>query len=129
MNAEEVVRYWLDTAAEDWKVAQHLFESGDYSYSLFFGHLYLEKMLKAIVVQRTQSHAPFIHDLLRLAKSGELSLTEKQEALLDQVTAYNLEARYPDYKSEFKRRCTEAFCKSELKRIEEMGRWIKAQIR
>ncbi|MEI6091420.1 MAG: hypothetical protein WCR42_13275 [bacterium] len=30
---------------------EHLFESGDYSYSLFIGHLVLEKILKAHFVK------------------------------------------------------------------------------
>jgi len=110
LNIQEVVQYWLDTATEDWKVAQHLLESRDYTYSLFFGHLYLEKALKALVVQRTKSHAPFIHSLLRLAEKSELLLTEEQKDILDQVTTYNLEARYPDEKLEFKKHCTRAFC-------------------
>lgn len=129
MNIEKVMQYWLDTATEDWKVAQHLFDSGDYTYSLFFGHLYLEKVLKSIVVQHTRSHAPFTHNLLRLAERSELALTEEQKDLLDQVTTYNLEARYPDEKLAFKKRCTRAFCESELKRMEEMGQWIRDQIR
>ena len=46
MNVDTVVRYWLETAEEDWPVAEHLLASGDYRYALFFGHLYLEKLLK-----------------------------------------------------------------------------------
>jgi HEPN domain-containing protein len=42
------VLYWLESAEGDWDVANHLFEKGDYSYSLFFGHLTIEKILKAI---------------------------------------------------------------------------------
>ena len=90
MNIQEVVQYWLDTATEDWKVAQHLLESRDYTYSLFFGHLYLEKALKELVVQRTKSHAPFIHNLLRLAEKSELLLTGEQKDMLDQVTTLTM---------------------------------------
>ena len=48
MNVDEVVQYWLELAEEDWPVAEHLLASGDYHYALFFGHLYLEKLLKGI---------------------------------------------------------------------------------
>lgn len=128
MNVEEVVQYWLTTATDDWRVAQHLFESEDYAYALFFGHLYLEKILKALVVQRTEAHASFTHNLSRLAEEGGLSLTEEQEDTLDDVTTYNLEARYPNQQLEFKRRCTREFCELELKRIKEMVKWVKSQI-
>ncbi len=47
---------------------QHLFESKDYHWSLFIGHLVLERLLKANIVKRTNEHAPHSHDLRRLAK-------------------------------------------------------------
>jgi HEPN domain-containing protein len=57
MNVDEVVEYWLELAEADWPVVDHLFASGDYNYALFLGHLYLEKLLKALVVKVTQHHA------------------------------------------------------------------------
>jgi len=35
MKKYERMKYWLNTATQDWKVAGHLFEKGDYSYALF----------------------------------------------------------------------------------------------
>ncbi len=43
MTKEDRIKYWLESAKDDWKVAKHLFEKGDYPYSLFFGHLTIEK--------------------------------------------------------------------------------------
>ena len=51
-DAQPVVEYWLSEAAEALQVADHLVEKGDYSYALFFGHLAVEKALKALYVQR-----------------------------------------------------------------------------
>jgi len=45
-------QYWLKSAEDDWQVSRHLFEKGDYSYSLFFGHLTIEKILRAIYANR-----------------------------------------------------------------------------
>jgi HEPN domain-containing protein len=39
MGREEKTNYWLTSAENDWIVANHLFEKGDYPYALFFGHL------------------------------------------------------------------------------------------
>lgn len=47
-DAESVAAYWLTEAEEALEVAQHLIEKADYSYALFFGHLAVEKMLKAL---------------------------------------------------------------------------------
>jgi HEPN domain-containing protein len=49
MNQEEIVAYWKVEAEESLKVAHHLIEKKDYSYALFFGHLAVEKLLKALL--------------------------------------------------------------------------------
>ena len=36
MTKEDRIRYWLESAKDDWEVAGHLFEKKDYPYSLFF---------------------------------------------------------------------------------------------
>lgn len=60
--------YWLISAENDWEVAGHLFEKGDYSYALFFGHLTLEKMLKAYFVLTSEDAPPLSHRLVFLAE-------------------------------------------------------------
>lgn len=77
MDTDELVRHWVDSAAEDFEVATHLRDSGDYLWSLFVAHLAVEKMLKAVVVAKTGEHAPPIHNLLRLASLAELVLDER----------------------------------------------------
>jgi HEPN domain-containing protein len=45
LDIETIKRYWVAEAEEGLNVAGHLFEKGDYSYALFFGHLAIEKLL------------------------------------------------------------------------------------
>jgi hypothetical protein len=66
MNQEEIVDYWKIEADESLKVATHLFDKKDYSYALFFGHLAVEKILKAIFVQNVSPNVPRTHNLPRL---------------------------------------------------------------
>ena len=70
----KVTFYWLTEAKEALLVADHLVEKADYSYALFFGHLAIEKALKALYAARLREHAPPIHNLLRLAKSANLEI-------------------------------------------------------
>ncbi|PIZ01270.1 DNA-binding protein, partial [bacterium (Candidatus Gribaldobacteria) CG_4_10_14_0_8_um_filter_33_9] len=65
-NVKKIVEYWRKTAEYDYKTMVFLFKGKEYSNSLFFGHIVLEKILKALVVQRTKEQAPYIHDLVRL---------------------------------------------------------------
>lgn len=61
MNKEQAIQYWVTSANDDWQVALHFFEKGDYSYSLFLAHLTIEKYLKAIYVDRVEKNPPYTH--------------------------------------------------------------------
>lgn len=74
----------------------HLFEKGDYSWSLFIGHLVLEKLLKACYVYKEDITPPFIHDLVRLSEKAGLPLTEEQKDIFDTISTFNLRVRYDD---------------------------------
>ena len=118
--------YWKEEAQEALRVAWHLFETRDFSYSLFFGHLALEKLLKAIYVSRKGEHAPYIHNLQRLAEIVDIKLTDIQRDSFIKITAFNLESRYPDEKRTFRKKCTEKFTKKELNEIEDIFKWLKS---
>jgi HEPN domain-containing protein len=121
--------YWLDTAVDDLTAAEHLCESGDHLHALFFGHLYLEKLLKARVVQQTHQHAPLSHNLCYLAEKANLDLAREHESFLVRVTEYSIKARYPDMDQTFRRQCTREFCCTELDQIKEFGTWVRQTIR
>lgn len=84
------------------------------------GHLVLEKLLKAIYVERVDINVPRVHDLLRISEKAALILDEKQKDQLDIVTSFNLAARYPDYKQSFYQKCAEDFTEYNLKVIKEL---------
>jgi len=128
MGKEDKTQFWIESANEDWNVAQHLFEKEDYSYALFFGHLTLEKIFKAIYVKRQKENPPHTHRLVFLAESLSLYLSPGQLELLEAVTDFNLEARYPDEKFSFKKRCTVEFTEEYLKKIEEMKEWLMKKL-
>ncbi|MBM3127419.1 MAG: HEPN domain-containing protein [Chloroflexi bacterium] len=129
MTPQEIVQYWITTAEDDWRSVQNLFDKEDYVKALFFGHLYLEKLLKALIVRQIGLHAPYGHALHSLAEKAQLTLTPDQIVFLRRVTDYNIEARYPDWKLEFKKRCTREFCQSELKAIENFGQWLRTMLK
>lgn len=128
MTKEERIQYWLKSAMDDWAVAKHLFEKGDYPYSLFFGHLTVEKILKAVYVDRLDEPPPYTHRLVYLVERVSLELTEEQLDLLEAITDFNLEARYPDEKFSFKKKCTKDFTEEYLKKIEEIKEWLLKKI-
>lgn len=120
-HPKELINYWLKTAAHDFDTMQSLFKSKRYSDCLFFGHITLEKILKALVVQATGEQASFTHDLLVLYKKLRgVPLTEAEINLLDEVNRFNIRARYPDYKLQFYKQCTADYTAPYFKKISEL---------
>ncbi|MBA4394404.1 MAG: DNA-binding protein [Desulfobacca sp.] len=128
MEWQKIRNFWLEEAEESLQVAGHLFEKADYSYALFFGHLAIEKLLKAVFVIKKEEQAPYIHNLNRLAEMIGIPLSEDQRNQLIKITAFNLESRYPDEKRSFRKKCTEEFTRKELAEIEEVFSWLKSML-
>jgi len=109
MAKKDTIHYWIKTADKDWKVANHLFEKGDYSYALFFGHLTMEKIIKAIFTDKNEQTPPFSHNLMYLCEKAGIELDDQKLELLEEISDFNLEARYPDDKFSFYKKCTIGF--------------------
>lgn len=128
MSKEEKVQYWLTSSGNDWRVAGHLFEKGDYPYALFFAHLTVEKLLKAIFVSKLDESLPFTHRLTYLAEKAGLDISSERLEMLEIITDFNLEARYPDEKFSFHEKCTKEFTQTYMEKIEEIKEWLLQQI-
>jgi HEPN domain-containing protein len=124
-NMDGVARYWIDEGEEAFTILQHLFERGDYSYALFFGHLAVEKLLKAAYVLQKKEHAPPIHNLSRLARMTGISLSPERREQLAMITSFNIEARYPDLKRSFRNKCTREFATEQIKGIQDVMKWLR----
>jgi HEPN domain-containing protein len=128
MDIQRIKDYWVDEAGEALRVAGHLFEKQDFSYALFFGHLAIEKLFKALYVVKNKEQAPYIHNLLRLAETTKIPLIDKRKEQLLRITSFNLEARYPDEKRSFRNKCTEEFTAGELANIDEVFKWLESML-
>ena len=128
MDKKEVLKHWIESSENDFSAMDHLFEKGDYSWSLFIGHLVIEKLLKSLYIQNVDITPPFIHDLVRLSEKVGLSLTEDQKDILDTISTFNLRVRYDDYKLSFHRKCTKAFTEQWIRHIKELREWIKDKL-
>jgi HEPN domain-containing protein len=128
MDTHRVIRSWLDSSEKDWDVARNLFKLKHYAYCLFFCHLAVEKLLKALVVQKTGKPAPPIHDLKKLAKLAALKLTSVQRERLEAITTFNIMARYDDVKQSFHKKATRDFAKEYLAITKEIYLWLRESL-
>ena len=128
-DTDKMTKFWLDSSEEDFKTMITLFENKRYSWSLFIGHLMIEKLLKSLYVKLKNDYPPYIHNLLRLAEKCNLELNEEQRFILTTVTAFNINARYDDYKLSFQKICTPEFTTIWIEQLKDQRLWIKALIR
>jgi HEPN domain-containing protein len=96
---DKYVSHWLERSDYDLETAKAMLDAGRYLYVAYICQQAIEKLLKAIIAQHGKENLP-IHNLNRLAELAELrsDLTVEQVDLLAELTAYNIEARYGDYK-------------------------------
>lgn len=127
-NKETLIEYWAKSSKMDFEAALDLLNSKKYPHSLFFAHLSVEKLLKAFYVKAKEEHSPITHNLLMLAKKSGLELNDLQVDQFAEMNTFNIEARYPDQKFIFYKKCTPEFTKKYFKIIEETLLWIKTKL-
>jgi len=128
IDVDKVVKHWIETSDDDFETMLKLFNSKSYGWSLFLGHISTEKLFKALYVKRFKKHAPFMHNLYRLGELIGLEMTDEQSDWLDEITSFNLNARYDDYKKEFYRLCTSDYTKKWIDKIKIIRTWIKKML-
>ena len=128
MTHQEAVRYWLEGAEEAWKTAKHLYKGKRYDHSLFFVHLTIEKVLKAVYIDGKSEAPPLVHNLSKLAKDCALALSEREIKQLDEISKFNISARYEDIKLKLYKKATSQYTKIWLGIAEEFYRKFKAEI-
>ena len=117
ISIDEQVKYWTDGAERDYDTMQVLLSSKRYPESLFFGHIVLEKTLKACVVLETKEQPLKTHDLSFLAKTANLNLEKKVLNYFELVNKFNIRSRYDDYKKAFYKICTKKYTEEHFQRI------------
>ncbi|MEK7720389.1 MAG: HEPN domain-containing protein [Bacteroidota bacterium] len=97
INIGNQIEYWRNTAENDIDTASILVASGKYIEGIFFCHLCIEKIVKALIVKQTENIPPKSHDLFYLADIAKIEITETQSDFMQILMKYQLEGCYPGY--------------------------------
>ena len=128
LTKDEHIKYWLDTAAKDWKAAQQLFKAKSYIHALFFGHLYLEKLCKALWVKNNDSNTPpKVHNLVKILNETGIEYSAEQMDFMIIMNNFQLEGRYPDYQQRLFKMYKAAKTQEILKQVKTFGKWLREQ--
>lgn len=121
----KLIAHWRDHAQYDIDTAESMCTAKRYPYALFMCHLAIEKILKSIVVENSNDHAPYTHNLVVLSDATGLTFTEAQKKLIVTLNEFNIEARYPDWQDNFYTIATEEYARSYLSQTQELFIWLK----
>lgn len=89
------VKAWIEASRYDLDTAKAMLRSRRYLYVLFMCQQALEKLLKAHVTAKTREFPPRIHNLMRLQELAALKCTPEEKALLERLSLYYIQTRYP----------------------------------
>jgi HEPN domain-containing protein len=128
MDKNDFISYWVESANRDYQTMINLYQSKDYHWSLFIGHLVIEKLIKALYVKNINGNPPRTHDLMRLVEKAGIATTEEQKDTLDLFTMFNINVRYPDYELLFYKKCDYDFATKNIKKMNEVRVWLLTMI-
>jgi len=128
--AVDKVQYWLELATYDLETAQDMYNAHRWLYVGFMCHQSIEKILKAYWSKIKPDDVPYIHNLLKLAQSTNLTkeMTDEQLDLLSELLPLNIECRYPDYKRNLSMMLQENNCAELIEKSKELFLWIKNKL-
>ena len=129
MRSNEEISYWLGIAKDDLRVAGHLIDTNDRLHALFFCHLAIEKMLKALFVKVNKGSPPPTHNLPRLATESKLTLSGEDIEFLNELLRFNIEARYPKDRIKIRKACTKKYSSGVFKTVKKWQRRLTTEIR
>ncbi|MCX5646598.1 MAG: HEPN domain-containing protein [Phycisphaerae bacterium] len=119
-------RQWAERARYDLDTADAMFKAGRYLYVLFCCQQAVEKILKSVIVQRTNKLPPRIHQLARLAEIAGAAVDEKQMDFLRELSAYYIPTRYPEDIADLALDVKEEKARRVLSQSREFMQWLNS---
>jgi HEPN domain-containing protein len=123
---DDLSRQWAERAQYDLDTADAMFKAGRYLYVLFCCQQGVEKMLKAVIVQRTNRVPPRIHQLVRLVELARVVGDERQVDFLRELSNYYLPSRYPEEAADLSADVTEEDARRVLVQSREFVKWLNS---
>jgi len=121
MTKEEHIQYWTKQVDEDFDCAEVLYQANHFAQSLFWAHLTLEKLSKALWIKTNAGNTPpFVHNLLRLITLTNESFNDEQLQFFTEMNMFQTKGRYPDYAENLEETVTQGICEEYLNKTREM---------
>ena len=127
-STEKDIKSWLDASRYDLETARAMLKSRRYLYVLFMCQQSLEKLLKAFVTARKGEFPPRIHNLVRLGEVAALEFSDDERKLLERLSLYYLQSRYPPEIQALARRTSRAMASGCFEETEILWKRLRRQV-
>jgi len=128
MDAQAKFKYWLDIAQYDLYVAESMLNCGHWLYVVFMCQQAVEKLVKGLYSFYLPDTPPHLHNIKTIASRIEPSLPTAIPAdtmdFFDDLTAYYLNNRYPDYISKLSSQISEMEAAEVMAKAKEVFAWL-----
>ena len=126
---DKIVEHWVERSKYDLDTAKAMLDTGRYLYVSYMCQQAIEKILKAIIAKQGKENFP-IHNLNRLAEISliDSELNSEQFNFLAELTPYNIEARYGDYKESLSEIINDKKAQKVYEKTLEIHEWLYQKI-
>ncbi len=122
------LKSWVDASRYDLETARALLGARRYLYVLFMCQQSMEKLLKAHMMARTVEFPPRIHSLVRLAELAGINLEEREKGLLERLSLYYIQSRYPPDIQNLTRKVNRSLALEHLAQTESLWKRLRRQL-
>lgn len=128
MDAQTKFEYWIDIARYDLSVAESMVNSSHWLYVVFMCQQAVEKLVKGLYSYYMPDTPPYLHNIKTIASRVEPSLPSVIPAdtmdFFDDLTAYYLNNRYPDYVSSLSTLISKTEAVDVMEKTKEVFAWL-----
>jgi len=126
--AESIPEQWAEQARYDLETARAMLAGERYLYVLFCCQQAVEKMLKAVIAERSGQCPPRLHNLLRLAEHAGVKLDQSQTVLMEDLSRYYIQSRYPEEIPALSRGLDRQRGEQVLNQTEDVLQWLSSML-
>ena len=122
-----LTKQWFEQSDYDFHTAEAMLKTGRYLYVAFMCQQAIEKLIKGIIQEKIDKTPPYSHRLVALLEMTGMAGSSEYLDLLDRLSGYYINTRYPEYKQKLSERLNKKACSMILKKTEECLQWLKKE--
>lgn len=126
---KEKTKTWLELAENDLEFAQSILKNNARPYyAAHFCHQAIEKLLKAIVQEKTEENPKRTHSFKSLCEQCKIKLPEEIEKYFIKLSPHYLASRYPEDLKDLYRQYNFSYVEEMLIETKEAFQWLKTYL-